>query len=108
MALYYVVLKANDSITNKELIPRDLPGLRYVLAVEAENEDAAADLIQKSFDPLADSKDFGEIRSARKTKNGWTFAMPQNELPCFGHCLWSAYFTKVAPHGGWLVALARV
>jgi hypothetical protein len=64
MPLYYVVLDANDSIKHKESIPAGYSGKRFVLAVEAETEEAAHALIPDSFERLADSKDFGEVRAA--------------------------------------------
>ena len=76
MALYYVVLNANDSIRAKAEIPPGFKGKRWILSVEADDEDDARDFIKDSFGGLARVKDFGEPQLAHKTAHGWWFDLP--------------------------------
>jgi hypothetical protein len=79
MGLYYVVLDANDSIKTKYAIPSGFKGKKFVLAVEAENDEAAHALLQDSFSPLARDKNLGEVFTATRTKHGWTMVLPPDE-----------------------------
>ena len=77
MPLYYVLLNASDSIKSKTMIPLPLgvERKRFLLTVEADNEDAARALILDSFSLLSPEKDFGEVMVAQRHKNGWTLTL---------------------------------
>jgi len=77
MKLYYVALNANDSIKDKLGIPPGFKGKRFLLAVEAEDDESAGALILDSFGALAPKKDFGEVMLANRHKNGWWFDIPE-------------------------------
>jgi hypothetical protein len=76
MALFYIVLNANDSIRSKSPLPPAWIGKRFALAVEAANEHDARALIIASFQNLSSEKDFGDVMIAQRHGPCWTLTLP--------------------------------
>jgi hypothetical protein len=76
VALYYVLMDASDSVKEKQLVPTGFKAKRFLLAVEADDADAARALMLDSFSQLAREKNFGDPMVANKNNNGWTLDLP--------------------------------